>query len=115
MAKVQLSAQLLKVESKSDRTYKLTFNTQELQGDEASKLLTLLMNQGWLLFSPEALTEVDIPGEKPSSMTGGKTQAQRLRGALYVLWEQGGKSGEFEQYYRLVMERYIDQIKEKLE
>lgn len=113
--KVQLSAQLLKVESKSDRTYKLTFNTQELEGGEASKLLTLLMNQGWLLFSPEELTEADIPSEKPNPMLGSKTSAQRLRGTLYRLWEQAGKQGEFEQYYRTVMERYIDQVKEKLE
>ena len=113
--KVQLSAQLLKVESKSDRTYKLTFNTQELAGEEASKLLAMLMGQGWLLFSPEEITEADVPTEKANPMLGSKTQAQRLRGVLYRLWEQGGKSGEFEAYYRLVMERYIDQVKEKLE
>lgn len=114
--KVTLSAQLLKVESRSDRTYKLIFNTQELQGDEAANLLPLLMSQGWLLFSPEDdLSDVDIPDERPDKMTNQKTQAQRIRGSLYILWEQKGSPGKFEDYYRQRTEDIINQIKAMLE
>lgn len=113
--KVTLSAQLLKVESRSDRTYKLIFNTQELRGEEAAKLLPLLQNQGWLLFSPEELEETDIPNEKPDPMTGTKTQAQRLRGVIYRVWEQQGKPGDSESFYRSYMERLIEREKSNLE
>lgn len=113
--KVQLSAQLLKVESRADRTYKLIFNTQELQGEEAAKLLPLLLSQGWLLFSPDELEEADVPDAKPESMTGQKSQAQRIRAVLYRKWEQQGKNGDFEMFYKIATERIIDQVKASLD
>lgn len=113
--KVQLSAQLLKVESRADRTYKLIFNTQELKGEEAAKLLPLLQTQGWLLFSPEELVEEDIPDERPDTMTGQKTQAQRLRGVIYRIWEQQGKPGDSESFYRTYTERIIEREKSNLD
>lgn len=113
--KVHLSAQLLKVESRVDRTYKLIFNTQELHGEEAAKLLPLLMNQGWLIFSPTELDDADVPGFKPDGLTGQKSQAQRIRGALYRKWEQLGRKGDFETFYNIATERFLDQIKASLE
>ena len=113
--KVQLSAQLLKVESLADRTYKLIFNTQELKGEQAAKLLPLLMTQGWLLFALDELEETDVPDYKPDKLTGQKSQAQRIRAVLYRKWEQQGKKGDFEHFYTIATERYIDQIKASLE
>lgn len=113
---IKLPAQLLKVESRADRTYKLIFNTQELKGDEAAGLFACLMDMGWLLYSPiPEMSEKDIPDEKPDMMLGQKTQAQRLRNHLYVLWEQNGSIGKFEDFYRTMMERFIDKVKEQLE
>lgn len=114
--KVLLPAQLTKVSSRSDRSYKMEFSTRELSGSEAAALLGQLMQEGWLLYSPnDDVTEADIPDEKADSMTGSKTQAQRLRGVIYRPWEQNGKKGNSEEYYRSVMESLIDQLKEKLE
>lgn len=113
--KVTLSAQLLKVESRSDKTYKLIFNTQELRGEEAAKLLPLLQSQGWLLFAPDELKEDDVPEYKPDKLTGQRSQAARIRGALYRKWEQQGKKGDFEMFYNIATERYLDQIKASLE
>lgn len=115
MSKVQLAAQLLKISSRADRTYKLEFNTRELSGHEAATLLGELMNEGWLLWSPNELKESDVPDEKADAMLGTKTQAQRLRGVIYRLWEQKGKLGSFDDYYRSVLENMIEQIKEKLD
>jgi hypothetical protein len=114
--KVLFAAQLLKVASKQDRTYALTFNTRELRGIDAANLLGNLMDEGWLLWSPdETPEETDVPDEKADSMTGTKTQAQRLRGTLWHLWEQGGKKGDFESFYRTQMERFIERVKEQLD
>lgn len=113
--KVKLSAQLLKIESRSDRTYKLIFNTQELHGDQAARLLPLLMSQGWLLFAPSELDDEDVPDYKPDPLTGNKSQAARIRGALYRRWEKLGKKGDFEMYYNIATERFLDQIKASLE
>lgn len=114
--KAKLPAELIKVESKADRSYKLMFATRELAGEEASFLLSQIMKEGWLLFSPnDDLEEADIPDEKPDAMTGKKTQAQRLRNVLAVLWEQQGKPGNREDFYQRNMEKIIDMVKEKLE
>lgn len=114
--KVLLPATLSKVASRKDRSYTLSFDTRELSGTEAATLLGELMNEGWLLYSPnEDLKEADVPDEKADSMTGQKTQAQRLRGVIYRLWEQNGKKGNSNEYYISVMESLIDQLKERLE
>lgn len=114
--KVLLPATLSKVTSRKDRSYTLSFDTRELSGTEAATLLGELMNEGWLLYSPnEDLKEADVPDEKADSMTGQKTQAQRLRGVIYRLWEQSGKKGNSNEYYLSIMESLIDQLKERLE
>ena len=38
-------------------------------------------------------------------MTGQKTQAQRLRGVIFRLWEQNGNKGDSETYYRAMLEK----------
>lgn len=115
MTKVMMPAILSGVASRKDKSYSLKFDTRELRGSEAAILLEQLQTEGWLLFSPNELNEKDIPDEKADSMTGQKTQAQRLRGVIFRLWEQNGKKGNSEEYYRSVMESLIEQLKEKLE
>lgn len=113
--KVLLPAQLTKVASRSDRSYALTFSTRELRGGEAAILLDELQKEGWLLYSPnEDLTETDVPKEKAQAGLGTKTPSERLRSVLYIFWEQSGKQGTFEDYYRVQMEKIIEYVKEKL-
>lgn len=102
---------------KVDGSVKLVFETRELSGLDIAILADYRQKEGWLIFSANelTLTEADIPDEKANPMVGQKTQAQRLRGVIYRLWEQNGKKGDSEAYYRSVMESLIDQLKEKLE
>jgi hypothetical protein len=44
-----------------------------------------------------------------------KSQSQRFRNVLYILWEQRDKQGDFEVYYTTVLERLIDIVKQQLE
>lgn len=114
--KVTMAAQLTGVKTLKDRSLNLSFNTRELSGEDSAVLFGLAHNEGWLLFSAnDDIAEKDVPDEKADSMTGQKSQAQRLRGALFVLWEQRGKNGKFEDFYRSQMETLIDFVKEKLE
>lgn len=114
--KVLLPAILSGVASRKDRSYTLKFETRELSGKSASALLDMLQQEGHLLFSPnDDISETDVPDEKADAMMGKKTQAQRLRGVIFRLWEQKGKNGDFDEYYKSVLENMIDQIKEKLE
>jgi hypothetical protein len=112
MSKVQLPAQLLKISSRADRTYKLEFNTRELSGHEAATLLGELMNEGWLLWSPNELSESDIPKEQADPLLETKSVSQRVRGSLFLLWKQQGERGDFDTFYKTRMERFNDQIKQ---
>lgn len=114
--KTLLPAGLKKVSSRADKSYDLTFSTRELSGQEAAFLLNEIMNEGWLIWAPneQDVADVKIPDEKADSMTGQKTQAQRLRAVIYLLWEQNGKKGSSEDFYRQYTESIIEQIKAKL-
>ena len=114
--KVKLPVQLSKVSSKADRSYTLGFNTRELLGEEAAILLDNLMKEGWIVFSPNDDIDVaDIPVAKAGAGVEGKSSATRLRAVLFVYWNQQGKKGDFEDFYRFSMEGFIDHIKGKLD
>lgn len=68
---------------------------------------------GWLLWAPNKFNTEDLPKEQATDT--GKTPAQRLRATLFVLWQQEGKQGDFEVFYRDRMEKLIDYIKGKLD
>lgn len=115
--KTLLPASLKKVTSRADKTYDLTFSTRELAGEEAAYLLGEILSEGWLLYAKNEtdIAETEVPKEQADSMTGGKTPSQRLRAVIYVYWEQRGKKGSFENFYRSTLETLIENIKEKLE
>lgn len=112
--KAQLPAIFNKITSRADGSYKLEFESRELSGADATVLLGMLRQEGWLLFAPNKIQEQDIPDEKADAMTNQKTQAQRLRAVIYKIWEGAGSSSSFETYYQSYMERIIDQLKERI-
>ncbi len=44
-----------------------------------------------------------------------KSQSQRIRDCLYILWQQSGKPDIFDTYYKKKTERYIEFLKNKME
>lgn len=101
---------------KVDGSVKLVFETRELAGAEIAILSDYRQKEGWLLFSANELNEdTKIPDEKADSMTGQKTQAQRLRGAMYRVWETKGSNGKFDDYYKTNMEKLIELYKEQID
>lgn len=114
---VLIPAVFVKPVFRVDGSVKLEFDTGEFSGADAADLMDLRQTEGWLLFtknSSEAM-EASIPDEKADAMMGTKTQAQRIRGVIYKIWELNGSKGDFESYYRTATERIIEQLKEKLE
>lgn len=115
--KVLFPAAITKVQTLADRTLKLTVLTStEMSASEKSQLFSMVHSEGWALFSQhEDITEADVPDEKPDSMTGTKTQAQRLRSVVWHIWRQKGEPGDFEGFYRSYLERVIEREKTNLE
>lgn len=114
--KVVLPAVFTKPIFRVDGSVSLVFDTREIAGSEAAILMDQRQKEGWLLFSPNKdMDIVDVPDEKADSMTGQKTQAQRLRGVIYKIFEKRGKQGDFETFYKSYMERIIEREKVNLD
>ena len=109
---VAVAASLQNFKPMADRSWRITFDTRELSGEEVKILADNFQGEGWLLFSPNELSVSDIPEEQAES--GVKTPHQRLRSRMYILWKQQGSKGDFDSYYRTSMERLIDIVSEKL-
>ena len=105
-----------KVETTADRGYKVTLHSQELTPVAGSKLLMLKDKYVNVILKEGTIKDddlVDIPDEVPKQK-GVKTYAQRVRAALYVLWDKSGKPGLSEDFYNVRMEAIIEQIKERI-
>lgn len=112
---VSVPVLLNSIKTCKDRSLKIEFVTPELPPDQGSVLLTLANKEGYAFFSPNALQEADMVIPKDTDAPKGKTHSQRLRAALFVLWTQQGKVGEFTRFYETKMEKILDFIKDKLD
>ena len=91
----------------------LGFSTNELTDEEKVIASKFYQKFGYVLFSESTITDKDIP--KASATDESKSPSQRLRAALFVLWKQRGEKQDFEVFYRDKMEKFLDQVKSRLE
>lgn len=105
---VQVPAMVVNLNPKADRSWKLSFETRELSGDEVKILADNFQGEGWLVFKPNSngILAEEIPTS--SADAGTKSQAQRLRGAIMVLWKRTGGKGDPEAFYRTFTEKLIE-------
>lgn len=98
---------------RKDRSWKITFETRELSGDEVKLLADSFQGEGWLVFSPnQEVTASDIPVEVADA--GVKSPAARLRDRIFVYWKSTGGEGDFEGFYRTKIEQLMDIISSKI-
>jgi len=103
--------------NRKDGSAGLSFSTQELTTDQVLILHGCMNSYGVLYYkSGEKLlkSELDELDGVEIDLNNGKTQSQRLRNTLYILWEQAGKVGEFKEFYRVHTEKIIEHYKSKL-
>lgn len=115
---LKLSAQLEGISSRADKSWKLTFGTQELSPAEIGNLGRLQNAVLFLAINDQAFTdaEVDMIKETKAELAdSGKTHSQRLRGVLYVNWQNDPEGYEnFHDYYIVKMDKIINHFKSKL-
>lgn len=117
MVKVQLPVLITSLATKVDGSVKIILETRELNSDHAAKLFELRGAEAWVLIAPTEFKDEDVslPHERADPAIGRKTPSQRLRAVIYRLWEQRNPGTDFESYYRITLEKVIDQFKGKLE
>lgn len=107
-----VEAQLTGCRPLADRGMSINFHTKELDSTEKALIIDHLLQYGWMLFKENELKDEDIPKNDAEFDT--KTPSQRLRGVIFKFWEQEGKNGDFDMYYRGVIEKFINLVKTKL-
>lgn len=111
---ISVPAQVMGMSPRADRSWKLIFETRELGGDEVALLANNFQGEGWLLFKPNGQVSMDeVPEGNADS--GTKSQSQRLRERIFIMYKQSGSRVDFETYYRTTLERLIEYISSKLE
>ena len=114
---LMIPATIEAINSRVDGSWSIRVGTQELNEESARAILKLNRKLGYFIFKETLLEETDlinIPESKPE-FVGDKTPSQRLRGVLYVLWEQTKPTKTFDEFYRARMESVIQWAKEKLD
>lgn len=111
---IRVPAILNSVSMTHDKSLRLGFITNEMGLSDKIEAMSMHDSFGYLLYSPNPISESDIP--KESAEDKNKTPSRRLRAALYILWKQTARSdSDFEIWYRDHMEKLIDQIKSRLD
>src|SRR3990167_11061367 len=104
-----------KVTTLSDHSLKISVATQEIiSPEENAKIFNLYNKLMWFAVSeaPVDPTSIELPDIKLER--GEKSPSERMRGVLYILWEQSKNTLTFEQFYREQMSRITDKLKEKI-
>lgn len=112
---VSVPASVQNMNPRQDRSWKLVFETRELSGEEVKILADAFQGEGWLLFKPNGddITMAEVP--ESNADAGLKSQSQRLRAVIMVLWKQQGSRGDPNAFYATYMEKLIEYVKSKLE
>ena len=114
---VIISGQIEGIASRKDRTWRVTFGTQELDRDTAASLTDMANQHVHALIKADSITDVDSMAmdEISPDLAPNKSHSQRLRAVLYRLWQVEPESFKtFHEFYVHRMEQLIEKIKEKL-
>jgi hypothetical protein len=105
------------ISTRKDRTVKIVLGTQELNPAKAGELISLSNQLASVYISPTKISndELDLV-DKIDPELGGKTQGQRIRNTLYVLYEKNNEGfKDFNSFYKNKTEKIIEHLKTKID
>lgn len=103
-----------------DGSTNVYFNCNVLEREKQITLLDMQHSFGILHFTcKEKLNKSDQAflselQKMDLDLDGGKSQSQRMRNVLFVLWKQQGEVGDFKDFYHQKTEQIIEHFKSKL-
>lgn len=113
-----IQAQFSRYTSTADRGMSLTFRTAELPAEQQAIVASHVQREGWVLFADSPIQDDSIPSES-AVVDGAKSQSQRLRAVLFLLWKKQVKDGKCndscDEFYRKSTEQIIEHYKQKLD
>ena len=105
------------ITTRKDHSVKITLGTQELSQGKAGEIFNMMNKLAAVYISPkETVDQKEISQvDKIDVEFNGKTQSQRIRNTLYILFSQDSEGhNEFDTYYKAKTEMYIGHLKTKI-
>jgi len=113
-----LPAQIEGLASRKDKTIKVTFGTQELSPADAAQVFQLNQKFCYIAIKEESFQqdELDNLDSIKTDLEANKTPSQRLRGILYINYQQDDEGyKDFMTYYISKMDKLCEHFKSKLD
>ena len=113
MKTIKTQAIIEGLRARKDGSLGLSVTTPELNPQEKALFFELQgMNIG-LEITPSDVEKVE--DYQVEAELEQKSQAQRIRNVLFILWKQNPEKMEFADYYKNKTEKYIDSLKARIE
>lgn len=100
------------IRSRKDGSLGFSAETPELTVEEKIAFMNLQGQVLETIFKPLEDAEDVITVDKDVER---KTQSQRMRSVIFLLWKKQGEQGEFSDYYHQQTEKIINKIKSMLD
>ena len=113
MKSIKTQAIITGVRAKVDKSLGLTISTPELSIPQKALFMEFQGINSEILITP--LDEKSEGVEKINKEIETKSLSQRLRAVLFILWKQKTDQGEFEDFYKMKMEKLIEHFKSQIE
>ncbi len=113
MNKISVQTIMTTLSSRADGSARMSITTPELSSEEFTTLREMQNQIMQAVFIP-----MDIPNApelKIDKDVQGKSQSQRLRNTIYVLYTQSGTTESWESFYHKEMERAIEAYKRRID
>jgi hypothetical protein len=104
------------ISTRKDMTVKILLSTQELTPEKAGVLFGLQNQLATTYINPVGISQDEIDAvDKVNPEFAGKTQSQRVRNVLFILFEQNNEGyKDFDSFYTYKTNLYIDHLKAKI-
>jgi hypothetical protein len=113
-----LPAQIEGLTSRKDKTIKVTFGTQELAPSDLAQVFQLNQRFCYIAIKEELFQqeELETIESVKTDLESNKTPSQRLRGILYINYQQDNEGyKDFMTYYLGKMDKLCEHFKSKLD
>ena len=108
-AAIKSNAVITSITAKQDGSLGLRIATPELTAEEKVAVMAIQGINIDLLITPLDTAPAETVEIKSDVNT--KSQGQRIRAVLFLLWKQENEPGTFEEYYHKKTEKFIEELK----
>jgi len=113
MKSIRVNTNITSISAKKDGSLGLRMETPELSAEEKVEFMKLQGMNLDAIFTP--LDEPHPEEMKVNKELNTKSQGQRIRAVIFLLWKQSGEQESFEVFYQNKTEKIISYLKDQLE